>query len=121
MNRRRPAAGILEATSEEAWGNAAIPGFGIGRPARAPELDPEADAPVLASRAETAAAEVRFEIPAGELVVAAAPQHPLAIIAGTAAEAATREDAQVLLGMVGAALAITSAVILALALPGGFR
>ncbi len=44
------AAGILEATAEEAWGNAAIPGFGIGRPARAPELDPGADHPVLASR-----------------------------------------------------------------------
>ena len=115
------AAGILEATPEEAWGNAAIPGFGIGRPARAPELDPEADAPVLASREEAATTEARFEIPAGELVVAAGPEHPLAIIAGSAAEAATREDARVLLGMVGAALAIACAMVLALALPGGFR
>ena len=112
------AAGILEATPEEAWGNAAIPGFGIGRPARAPELDPEADVPVLASRAEATAAEVRFEIPPGELVVAAAPEHPLAIMAGSPGEAATREDAKVLLGMAGAALAIASAVVLALALPG---
>jgi len=115
------AAGILEGSPEEAWGNAAIPGFGIGRPATAPELDPSADAPVLATREETAAAEVRFEIPSGELVVAAAPAHPLAIMAGTPAEAATREDAKVLLGMAGAALAIASAVVLSLALPGGFR
>ena len=41
------AAGTL-LTPEEAWGNAAIPGFGIGRPVREPELDPEADRPVLA-------------------------------------------------------------------------
>ena len=41
-------AGILAATAEEAWGNAAIPGFGIGRPTRAPELDPEATVPALA-------------------------------------------------------------------------
>jgi hypothetical protein len=115
------AAGILEATPEDAWGNAAIPGFGIGRPARAPELDPEADVPALASRAETATAEARFEIPAGELVIAAASQHPLAIIAGTPGDAAGREDAKVLVGMAGAALAIASAVALALALPGGFR
>ena len=70
------AAGILAATPEEAWGNAAIPGFGIGRPARAPELDPAADVPALASREEAAAAEARFEIPAGELVVAAARGAP---------------------------------------------
>ncbi len=115
------AAGILETTPEEAWGNAAIPGFGIGRPTRAPELDPGADVPTLASREESTAAEVRFEIPSGELVVAAAPEHPLAIIAGTPAEAATREDSKVLLGMAGAALAIVSAVVLALAWPGGLR
>jgi hypothetical protein len=115
------AAGILEATPEEAWGNAAIPGFAIGRPVRAPELDPEADVPALASREEASAAEVRFEIPAGELVVASAPERPLAIIVGTPGEAGAREDTKVLVGMAGAALAIASAVILALALPGGIR
>ena len=31
--------GILAASPEEAWGNAAIPGFGIGAPTAAPELD----------------------------------------------------------------------------------
>lgn len=112
------AAGILAATPEEAWGNAAIPGFAIGRPSRAPELDPGADVPTLASPDEATAAEARFEIPAGELVVAATAEHPLAIVAGTPGEAHARRDATVLLGMAGAALAIVSAVILALALPG---
>jgi len=112
------AAGILAASPEEAWGNAAIPGFAIGRPVRAPELDPEADVPALANQEESAAAEAHFVIPAGELVVAATPEHPLAIVAGTPGEAGAREDTKVLLGMAGAALAIAAAVILALALPG---
>ena len=43
------AAGTL-LTPEEAWGNAGIEGFGIGRPVRAPELDPRVAAPVLATR-----------------------------------------------------------------------
>ena len=111
------AAGILAATPEEAWGNAAIPGFGIGRPTRAPELDPRAAVPALGGPEAAAAAEARFSIPAGELVVAATPDHPLAIVAGTPGDARAREDARVLAGLAGAALAIVSATILALALP----
>ena len=114
-------AGILAATPEEAWGNAAIPGFGIGRPTRSPELDPEATVPALAGAAEAAAAEARFEIPAGELIVAATAEHPLAIVVGTPSEARAREDTRVLVGMAGAGLAIVSAVILALTLPGTLR
>jgi hypothetical protein len=114
-------AGILADTPEEAWGNAAIPGFGIGRPTRAPDLDPEATAPALAGEAEAAVAEARFEIADGELVVAATAEHPLAIVVGTPGEARAREDTRVLLGMAGAALAIVSATILALSLPGALR
>ena len=36
-------------SAEEAWGNAAIPGFGIGRPVRPPELDAAANALPIAS------------------------------------------------------------------------
>ena len=36
------AAGTLASSPEDAWGNASIPGFGIGEPVRAPHLDPEA-------------------------------------------------------------------------------
>ena len=43
------AGGTLLTDPEDAWGNAAIPGFGIGRPTRPPELDPAANAiPVAA-------------------------------------------------------------------------
>jgi hypothetical protein len=114
-------AGILAATPEEAWGNAAIPGFGIGRPTRPPELDPAANAPEPAGAGAADEAEARFEIPAGELVVAAAAEHPLAIVAGLPGEARARADTKVLLGMAGAALAIVSAVALAAALPGALR
>jgi hypothetical protein len=114
-------AGILRATPEEAWGNAAIPGFGIGLPARAPELDPGVDAPALAGREAAAAADARFEIPAGELVVASAAENPLVILAGTPGQAQQREETTVLLGLAGAALAIVGATILALALPGVLR
>jgi hypothetical protein len=114
-------AGILAATPEEAWGNAAIPGFGIGRPTRPPELDPAANAPEPAGAGAADEAEARFEIPAGELVVAAAAEHPLAIVAGRPGEARARADTKVLLGMAGAALAIVSAVALAAALPGALR
>lgn len=115
------AAGILRATPEEAWGNAAIPGFGIGRPARRPELHPEADVPPLAEPAAVAAAEARFEIAPGELVLAAAPDHPLAILAGSPGEAHAREGGRVLVGLAGAGLAIASAVVLALYGQGAFR
>lgn len=115
------AAGILRATPEEAWGNAAIPGFGIGRPARPPELHPEANVPPLAEPAAVAAAETRFEIPPGELVLAAAPEHPLAILAGSPGEAHAREGSRVLAGLAGAGLAIASAVVLALYGQGALR
>ena len=42
------ASGQLAATPAEAWGNAAIEGFGIGHPVRTPVLDPEADSPAAA-------------------------------------------------------------------------
>ena len=112
------AAGILRATPEEAWGNAAIPGFGIGRPTRPPELDPGAASPPLAAPEEAAATEARFEIPAGELVLAAGEEHPLLISAGTPGEARSREDARVLAGLAGAVLAIVSATVLAAVAPG---
>jgi hypothetical protein len=114
-------AGILAATPEEAWGNAAIPGFGIGEPTRRPELDPAAKPPDLADASAAVAAEARFEIPPGELVMAAASEDPLAVIAGTPGEARSRADARVLAGLAGAVLAIMSAVALALTLPGALR
>jgi hypothetical protein len=86
-----------------------------------PELDLGASVPSLAGGVAAAAAEARFEISAGELVVAATAEHPLAILAGTPGEVRGREEARALLGLAGAAFAIVGAVILALTLPGLLR
>jgi len=64
------AAGELAASPEEAWGNAAIPGFGIGRPTRPPELDPEAAQPEVGDAAAHVEALERYEIPGESLVLA---------------------------------------------------
>jgi hypothetical protein len=158
--------GILLTDPVQAWGNAAIEGFGIGRPVRLPELDPgvtparpgtaassaglpglagfaEPLAPVLAPLAAatlppshvpprasapsaaadavsdaTSATDRSFEIPPDALVIAAGPDIPLLIAAGTPGEAYLRNEQQFLLGLLGATLAIGSALLLALALSG---
>ena len=50
--------------------------------------------------------------------MAAVVDGPLAVIVGTPDDARARADTKVLLGLAGAALAIGSAMVLALALPG---
>ncbi len=112
------AAGTL-LTPEEAWGNAAIPGFGIGRPVRAPELDEGVAAPVLATPEEAARIEQVFDLEPDLLVVAAAPDSPLLIATGTPGEAVAREEGRFLVGLLGAVLAIGSAVAGALLLAAG--
>jgi hypothetical protein len=102
-------AGILT-TPEDAWGNAAIPGFGIGRPVRAPELDAGVTTPVLATRAEAATIERTWDLAPDLLVIAAAPDAPLLIAGGAPAEVVVREEARFLVGLLGAVLAIGSAV-----------
>ncbi len=113
------AAGELAATPEEAWGNAAIPGFGIGRPVRAPELDPAASAAPLATAEEAARAERTFEIEPHDLVIAASADAPLTVALGPPDVAAARHEDRFLLGLLGAVIAIGSAVALAILLGGG--
>ncbi len=113
------AAGLLETDPEAAWGNAAIPGFGIGRPTRAPELDPAADTLPIATAAEAEQAERVFEIDPDELIVADAPDVDLLVSLGPPAAAVAREEARFLVGLLGAIVAIASAVLLATALSGG--
>ena len=110
-------AGLLEATSEEAWGNAAIPGFGIGQPVRTPELDPAADRLPLATAAQAAAVERTFTIEPDTLVLASAPGAPLLVAHGTPSVAGERHQGRFLVGLLGAVLAIGSAVALAAMLP----
>jgi hypothetical protein len=100
------AAGTLADDAEEAWGNAAIPGFGIGRPVREPELHEEA-------------AERTFEIAGDALILAASPDVGLTIALGSPTVAAGRREREFLTGLLGAVLAIGSAVALAAMLGGG--
>lgn len=117
------ASGRLATTPEEAWGNAAIPGFGIGRPTRPPELDREADAPPTPSPAEAEAAEAqaaaRFVIGPDELIVGQPEgEGQLVVYPGTPAEAVDRERDTLLIGLLGAVLAIGAALLIAAQLSG---
>jgi len=113
------ATGQLASDPEDAWGNAAIPGFGIGRPVRAPELDPDADALPLAPAAEAARIERTFHIAPEALVIASAPDVPLLIVHGVPGAAVDRHQDRFVVGLLGAVLAIASAVALAVMLTGG--
>ena len=113
------AAGILLNDPAEAWGNAAIPGFGIGRPTREPELDAEADRPVIASVEEAARAARTFDIAPETLVIASAPDIPLVIAHGVPGAAVERHENRFILGLLGGVLAIASAVAFAVMLAGG--
>jgi hypothetical protein len=117
------AAGILEDDPTEAWGNAAIPGFGIGRPVSPPELDPAATPPPLAGAnpagaAFATAAASTFGIGPGELVIAASHEVPLVIATGPPGEAAARDTQRLVVGLLGAVLAIGSAMALAIVVSG---
>ena len=118
------AAGILADSPEEAWGNAAIPGFGIGAPVRPPELDlaatppPAAATPAPNPDAPHATPDVRFDIPQDALVLASTEAVPLLVAGGVPGEVATRNSDAFLLGLLGAVLAIGSAIVLAIALAG---
>jgi hypothetical protein len=103
-------------TPEEAWGNAAIPGFGIGKPVREPELDPGADRPVLAPQQLAREAAARFDIPPDTIVIAAAEDSPLLIVEGVPEAAVAHEQGRFMLGLIGAVLAIASAIVGAIVL-----
>lgn len=105
-------------TPEQAWGNAGIPGFGIGMPVRAPELDPRATVPGLATAEKAAHLKRTFDLEPDLLVLAAEPGLPLLVAAGAPADAVSRQEWRFLTGLLGAVLAIASAVTLAM-LAGG--
>jgi hypothetical protein len=107
------AQGRLEMSPADAWGNAAIEGFGIGRPVRAPELDPAATPPPPPDPALAARAAAAFEIPPESLVLASTPEAPLLVSLGAPSTIVARERARFVAGLLGAALAIGCAVALA--------
>ena len=113
------ASGELAADPETAWGNAAIPGFGIGHPVRPPHLDDGAQALPLADAETASRIERTFTIAPETLIVAATEDVPLLISFGEPGVAAARQDGRFLLGLLGAVLAIVSAVALAALVTGG--
>ena len=113
------ATGTLVSDPTDAWGNAAIPGFGIGRPTRAGTIDPAANALPLAGPSEAERIERTFDIAPETLVVAASDEVPLLIAYGTPAAASNRQRDRFLLGLVGAVVSVVSAMVFALMLTGG--
>ncbi len=107
-------AGLLLADPGEAWGNAAIPGFGIGQPVREPELDPQADRPALAAPERAAEVARTFDIAPDQLVVASGPPFGLLIAVGDPSAVTGRNQTAFVLGLLGAVLAIGSAIVIGL-------
>jgi hypothetical protein len=118
---RARAAGALADDPTAAWGNAAIPGFGIGRPVTTPHIDPAANALPLASPQEAARTERTFEIEPDTLVLAASVEVPLLIAHGVPGAVVQRGRTSYLVGLLGAILAIASAMAFAVYLSGEFR
>lgn len=113
------AAGALVDDPATAWGNAAIPGFGIGRPVVQPLIDPAANSLPLAAPEEAAKTERTFGIAKESLVVAASEEVPLLIAHGIPGDVVARGQARFIIGLLGAILAIASAMVLALSVGGG--
>jgi hypothetical protein len=109
-------AGILEDDPAIAWGNAAIPGFGIGRPTRTPSIDPAAHALALASSDEAARADQTFSIAPETLVLASFPETPLLIAHGVPGAVVGRSQSRFVVGLLGAVLAIASAMVMAVSI-----
>lgn len=111
-------AGLLATTPDDAWGNAAIPGFGIGRPTRSPAIDPTARALPIATHDEAATSDRRFRIAPETLVLASSPGVPLLIVSGQPTTAVARGRDRFIVGLLGAVLAIGSALGLAVLIGG---
>ena len=113
------AAGTLADDPAAAWGNAAIPGFGIGRPATPPVIDPEADPLPLAAPEAAARADRTFTIAPEALVLAASDEVPLLIAFGIPGDVVGRRQTGFVIGLLGAILAIASAMVFAVNVGGG--
>jgi len=110
--------GSLVADAAAAWGNAAIPGFGIGRPVVAPSIDAGANRLPLADAEAADRAERTFRIAPETLVLAASDEVPLLIAYGLPGNVVGRGQDRFVLGLLGAILAIGSAMVFAVSLNG---
>jgi hypothetical protein len=114
------ATGHLADDPAAAWGNAAIPGFGIGRPVTAATIDPAAHPLPLAGADVAARVRQTFDIAPEALVMAASSEVPLLIAHGVPGEVVERGQVRFTVGLLGAVLAIVSAMVVAIDLSGGF-
>lgn len=124
------ASGVLAGSAREAWGNAAIPGFGIGKPTERPVLEagatpeepvaPKAQ-PAQATKTDSDEPETpTLDAPSPEtLVIANSDSTPLTIYAGAPKEAVAFDRDAFYRGLAGGALAIVSAVAIAATWTGG--
>ncbi len=110
--------GVLAASPEEAWGNAAIPGFGIGAPTAQPELDPGVHQPDVPSAEIHRAALERYDIPDEELVLSRGLRGGMVIYRGTPTDATSHHDPTFWVGVVGAVMAVMCALALGAVLTG---
>jgi hypothetical protein len=113
------AAGALADDPAAAWGNAAIPGFGIGRPVAAPVIDPAANHLPLADASEADRARRTFDIAPEALVLSSSDEVPLLISYGVPGAVIERGQDRFLIGLLGAILAIASAMVFAINIGGG--
>lgn len=113
------AEGTLVDDPAAAWGNAAIPGFGIGRPVVAASIDAAANPLPLADAGAAARAERTFRIAPETLVLAASDEVPLLIAYGVPGSVVGRGQDRFIVGLLGAILAIGSAMVVAIGLGGG--
>lgn len=102
--------GMLAASPEEAWGNAAIPGFGIGAPTTPPELDERARQPETMDEAAHEEALAKYDIPDEELVVSRGHKGEMAVYAGAPQIAVMHHDFAFVLGVIGAVMAVLCAL-----------
>jgi hypothetical protein len=110
------AAGLLTDDPRVAWGNAAIPGFGIGRPTTAPIIDPAANPLPLAPASEATRNERTFTIAPETLVLASSAEAPLLVAHGVPGAVVARRQTRFVVGLLGAVLAIASAMVLAISI-----
>ncbi|HJP89958.1 MAG TPA: hypothetical protein VJ850_13060 [Candidatus Limnocylindrales bacterium] len=114
------ASGELETDPQKAWGNAAIEGFGIGQPVRAPELDPAANPEPVVDAGTAAGFRATFHIAPEEPVIAAGPGAPVLVALGAPSQAVARGRNRFALGLAGAALTIASMAVLAVGFDAGW-
>ncbi len=102
--------GLLAASPEEAWGNAAIPGFGIGAPTARPLLDERVQQPDLPDADTHREALEKYRIPDEELVLSRGLRGGMAIYPGTPSEATQHHDFAFVVGLMGAFMAVLCAL-----------